>query len=161
MQEETPQDKEQSAFKNDWKNPPSLSDLKADFELTKPSHDRQVSRVNEYLANMYVSTSEVVQEPTNPFQQNSHKKKGKTRSTIQPKLIRKQAEWRYTSLSEPFLNTPDVFNVDPARGSDEAAAQQNGLVLNNQINTKLDKVNFIDAFIRSCVDEGTVVVNTN
>ncbi len=82
----------------------------------------------------------------------------KGRSKLVPKLVRKQAEWRYAALSEPFLSTDDLFNTAPATFEDKASAEQNGLVLNYQINCRIDKVKFIDEYVRTAVDEGTVVV---
>jgi len=82
----------------------------------------------------------------------------KGNSSIAPKLIRKQAEWRYAALSEPFLSTDDVFNVRPVTWEDRDAARQNELLLNHQINNKIDKVKFIDEYVRTAVDEGTVIV---
>jgi hypothetical protein len=43
---------------------------------------------------------------------------------------------------------------------DRDAAIQNQLILNHQFNTKIDKVNFIDEYVRTAVDEGTVIVRT-
>jgi len=84
--------------------------------------------------------------------------KVKGRSSIQPKLIRKQAEWRYSSLAEPFLSTEDLFNTAPVTYEDRTGAIQNGLVLNNQFNTKIQKVRFIDDYVHTAVAEGTVIV---
>lgn len=163
MEQETPSKKAEAAFDNGWKNPPSLADLKSDFELTKSTHDAQVGKIQAWLRALRPDTEdndEGTTSNTSPFAKNYSVNKPKNRSTIKSKLIRKQAEWRYTSLTEPFLNTPDVFNVDPVGPSDVKSAVQNALVLNNQINTKLDKVAFIDEFIRACVDEGTAIIKT-
>ena len=54
------------------------------------------------------------------------------KSTARPLLARKQAEWRYSSLADPFLSTPDLFNVSPITAGDRKRAKQNELVLNNQ-----------------------------
>ncbi|WP_423790334.1 portal protein [Listeria monocytogenes] len=35
------------------------------------------------------------------------------RSKVKPKLIRRQAEWRYASLSEPMLSAEKLFDVAP------------------------------------------------
>jgi hypothetical protein len=85
-------------------------------------------------------------------------KASKTRSTVQPKLIRKQAEWRYPALSEPFLSTENIFTVEPVTFEDKQSAIQNSLILNNQFNTKINKVDFIDEYVRTAVEEGTVIV---
>ena len=128
-----------------WKNPPTLANLKADYQEAKPAHDVQVSAINEWLDNLNITNKAKIKTPEG-------------NSEIVPKLIRKQAEWRYPALSEPFLSTDDVFNVRPVTWEDRKAAQQNQLVLNHQFNNQIDKVTFIDTFVRAAVDEGTVIV---
>ena len=59
---------------------------------------------------------------------------------MQPKLVRRQAEWRYSALAEPFLNSEKLFNVSPVTFEDEAAAKQNELVLNWQFRTKIRRI---------------------
>ena len=127
-----------------WKNPPTLQNLKADYQEAKPAHDTQVSAIDAWLDNLNVTNKAKVKTPEG-------------NSAIVPKLIRKQAEWRYPALSEPFLSTDDVFNVRPVTWEDRKAAQQNQLVLNHQFNNQIDKVTFIDTFVRAAVDEGTVI----
>jgi hypothetical protein len=131
----------------DWENEPSLSDLKADYTDATNHHDAHVSDVQRWLDNMYVTGS-------------AKRKKVKGRSTVVPKLIRKQAEWRYAALSEAFLADEDIFDATPATWADTKAARQNGQVLNHQFNNLLDKVAFIDEYVRTAVDEGTVIVRT-
>jgi len=129
----------------DWANEPSVTDLKQDFTDAKNEADTHVADVKRWLDNLHVRGSAKINTPEG-------------NSKLQPKLIRKQAEWRYSALSEPFLSTPDVFNVAPVTHEDRDAAQQNELVLNNQFNTKINKTQFIDEYIRTAVDEGTVIV---
>ena len=128
-----------------WKNPPSLEELKADLLEAKPMHDAQVTQISEWLDNLHVRGKAKI-------------KTGKNNSKIVPKLIRKQAEWRYPALSEPFLSTEDLFNVRPVTWEDRDAAQQNQLVLNHQFNTQINKVAFVDKYVRAGVDEGTIIV---
>lgn len=127
-----------------WKNAPTLAALKQDLTDAKPIHDAQSGKIAVWLDNLNVTGKAVV--------------KNANGSEIVPKLIRKQAEWRYGSLSDPFLSTEDLFNVSPVTWEDRDAAKQNQIVLNHQFNTKIDKVNFIDEYVRTAVDEGTVVV---
>ena len=129
----------------DWKNPPTLTELKQDLMDAKPSHDDQVSKINNWLDNLNVTGK------AQPKGENNSSK-------VQPKLIRKQAEWRYAALTEPFMSTEDVFNATPTTWEDKQAAEQNQLVLNHQFNHKMDKTAFIDEYIRTAVDEGTVIV---
>jgi len=130
---------------SNWENPPKVGDLTQNYQEALPNHDAQMAKINTWLDNLNVTGSAVVKTPNG-------------RSSIVPKLIRKQAEWRYSALTEPFLSTDDIFNVDPVTFEDKEGAVQNELVLNNQFNTKLNKVKFIDEYIRAAVDEGTVVV---
>lgn len=129
----------------DWKNAPTLLELKQDLEDAKPIHDSQVSKIGEWLDNLNVTGKAKVTT-------------AKGNSTIVPKLIRKQAEWRYAALSEPFLSTDSIFNVRPVTWEDREAAIQNEMVLNHQFNNGIDKTKFIDEYVRAAVDEGTVIV---
>lgn len=156
--EQNPKDATMESFNTGWGNEPSIQDLKQDFEMSRSNHDLQVTKINHWLDNLNVKSDNSNPKYSNPFDSGSKNKVRKGRSTIKPKLIRKQAEWRYTSLSEPFLNTPDIFKVDPVTYEDAKSAKQNGLILNNQFNTKIDKVSFIDEYVRTCVNEGTVIV---
>lgn len=131
----------------DWKNPPELRDLKQNLEDATPGHSAQIKKIEEWLDNLNGTGKAKVQSP-------------KGSSSIVPKLIRKQAEWRYPALSEPFLSTDDIFNVSPITWEDREGAKQNQLVLNYQFNTQIDKVSFIDEFVRAAVDEGTAILRT-
>tara|TARA_R110000787_G_scaffold104340_8_gene211235 strand:- start:2985 stop:5045 length:2061 start_codon:yes stop_codon:yes gene_type:complete len=127
----------------DWENPPSLADLKQDLESANVAHNSHTTEIDGWLR--VLNGEQVIKA-----------KPG--RSTLVPKLARKQAEWRYAALSEPFLSTDDLYNTSPATFEDKDSAEQNGLVLNYQINCKIDKVTFIDSYVRTAVDEGTVLV---
>ena len=127
----------------DWKNPPSLADLKQDHESAQVAHQVHVDEVDNWIR---VLNGE----------QTINNKKG--RSKLVPKLARRQAEWRYAALSEPFLSTDDLFNTSPQTYEDKEYAVQNGMLLNYQLNCRMDKVNFIDEYVRTAVDEGTAVV---
>lgn len=129
----------------DWKAEPSVRELKQDLEDARPHHNAQVQRIDEWLDNLHVRGKAKVNPP-------------KGNSRIVPRLIRKQAEWRYAALSEPFLSTPDIFNVYPVSWEDRQAAQQNQVVLNNQFNTRINKVTFVDEYVRTLVDEGSAIV---
>ena len=128
----------------DWSNEPTLQTLKGDLEAAKPSHDalvRKISKWNDLLK---------VEGSAKPAKVKGH-------SSVQPKLIRRQAEWRYSALSEPFLSSHKLFKVTPTTFEDQNAAQQNELVLNWQFRTKLNRIKLVDDFVRSTVDDGTMV----
>lgn len=131
-------------FGTGWENEPDLMELKADYTSAQSTHDSHISRVESWLKKLHIKSGDVVNE--------------EGRSKVCPKTIRRNNEWRYTSLTEPFLNTHDIFNAFPVTAEDVEAAKQNGMMLNNQFNTKLNKVNFIDRYVRKCVDEGTAIV---
>lgn len=130
-----------------WKNVPKLSALKEDLTSATSVHSSQKTKINEWIDQMNVEGTAKINVP-------------KGSSSVQPKLIRKQAEWRYAALSEPFLSTADLFNVKPVTWEDREAAQQNQLLLNYQFNHAIDKQSFIDEYVRTAVDEGTVILRT-
>jgi len=131
----------------EWSNPPTLMDLKNDLEEATPYHSGQVQQIDHWLDNLNVKGK-------------AKPKSKKGRSEVQPQLIRKQAEWRYAALSEPFLSTDDLFEVAPRTWEDTLAAKQNSLVLNHQFNVRINKQKFIDDYVRTGVDEGTIIVRT-
>ena len=131
----------------DWKNPPQLRSLKQDFQDAQILQKAHIGKLEVWLENLNVTGKAQVKSPQGS-------------SAIVPKLIRKQAEWRYAALSEPFLSTEDLFNVRPTTWEDREAAAQNELVLNHQFLAHIDRVTFIDEFVRAAVDEGTVILRT-
>ena len=153
------EDKRSLSVKVDWKNPPKLTDLKDDFIAAESSHMAQVAKIDTWLHNLNPpnAKSVVSADEKNPFKQGKATAANTGNSQLKSKLIRKQAEWRYTSLSEPFLNTPDIFKILPVTAEDVFSAKQNQLVLNNQFNNQINKVALIDKMSRVGVNEGTVV----
>lgn len=127
-----------------WNNPPTIADLKDDLSNCKSSHDRQVAVINKYMDNLRADPKP--------------KRKDMVGSTIQPRLIRKHAEWRYSGLAEPFLSTTNIFKVNPTTYEDAYSARQNELVINYQFNTQIDKIRLIDSYVRSAVDTGTAIL---
>ena len=128
-----------------WANEPSVTNVKEDLEQSKAFHDAQVTKVKRWNDLSAVSGS-------------ARPPQVKGRSSVQPKLIRRQAEWRYAALTEPFLGTENIYKVSPVTFEDTDSAKQNGTLLNWQFRTKLNKVKFIDDYVRSVVDEGTAIV---
>ena len=131
----------------DWENPPTLEDLKKNFTACHSSHSVQVAKMKNWRDALLVK--------------GAHKPPKRTgKSAYQPKLIRKQAEWRYSALSEPFLSTDDLLDVLPITPRDRVSAYHNKLILNHQFNNQLDKVTFIDQLSRRLVNEGTAIIRT-
>ena len=131
----------------DWAKEPDLALMKGDFDAALPAHKAQVSKIERW--NDLVAIKGTAKIP-----------KIKGRSSVQPKMIRRQNEWRYSALTEPFLSSNQMFSVSPVTAEDIESSKRNALVLNHQIRTKINAVKFIDDFIRSGVDEGTVFVRT-
>ena len=129
----------------DWKNEPSVRELKQDYTDAFPDHSAHTQNIDRWLDNLNITGSA---KPKTP----------KGQSGVVPQLIRKQAEWRYAALSEPFLSTEKMYDISPATHADVESAEQNELVLNNQFTTQLNKTRFIDEYVRTAVDEGTVIV---
>ena len=88
-----------------WANEPTLADLKKNLDDTDANDQTHIDNVARWLSNLYVEGSAKINSP-------------KGSSKLQPKLIRKQAEWRYSSLSEPFLASPDLYNIYPVTAGD-------------------------------------------
>ena len=131
----------------DWANEPDLKTLKGDYVAAKPSHDEQANKIKKWTDLLHVTGT--AKPPT-----------VKGRSSIQPKLVRRQAEWRYSALTEPFLGSSKLYKISPVTYEDVTAARQNELLLNWQFRTKLNRVKFIDDYVRAVVDEGTAVLKT-
>lgn len=131
----------------DWKNEPTILELKRDLEAARPSQQAQMSKIQHWQNLMDCTGTASIP-------------KVRGRSSVQPKLIRRQAEWRYSALSEPFLGSNKLYTLTPKTFEDKAAVRQNELLLNWQWDTKINKVKFIDDLIRSNVDEGTAIIQT-
>ena len=128
-----------------WANEPTIQQLKDDWEASKPAHDTHVLNVKRWT-----DLSKIKGE--------ARPVKVKGRSQVQPKVVRRQAEWRYSALTEPFLGSEKLFDVSPITFEDDLSAKQNELVLNWQFRTKINRVRFIDEYIRTNVDEGSAII---
>lgn len=131
-----------------WKNEPDLKDLKQDLTECTQAHSAQVSKIERWLDTLHMRG-------------NARPVTADNKSKVAPKLVRTQAEWRYSALSEIFLSSTDLFNVNPLTWEDVKSAKQNELILNSQFDTKIDKVAFIDKMVRTCVNEGTAILRTS
>lgn len=136
---------EESKKLTDWKNEPTYTDLSRDVDAAMASQQTQMSKIDKWNNLLNV---EGKYKP----------KKIIGRSSVQPKLIKKQAEWRYSALTEPFLSSEKLFDVNPVTFEDVEAAKQNELVLNWQFRTKLNLVDFIDEVVRTTVIDGSAIL---
>ena len=98
----------------DWENPPSLANLKQDYESALVAHQAHVDEIDAWLRVL-------------DGDQTINAKQG--RSKLVPRLARRQAEWRYAALSEPFLSTDDLFNTSPQTFEDKEAVSYTHLTL--------------------------------
>lgn len=131
-----------------WAKEPTLKELKLNLDVARNSHDKNVNKIIHWRELLKIDGKEKVKKnPNNP-----------NRSTIVPKVVRRQAEWRYSALTEPFLGSDRIFQVNPRTFEDVSAARQCELLLNWQFDTKLNKVKLIDNIVRACVNEGTAIV---
>ena len=126
-----------------WNKEPSIEDLKNDLTQAQTSQSAFVANLDRW--------EELYAAPK--FGNDKHKG-----SRVVPKMVRKQAEWRCPALSEPFLSTPQLYEVKPMTFDDVPRAKQNALILNMQFNTQLNKVDLVDKIVRSVVKNGTAVI---
>jgi len=128
-----------------WKNEPTVQDLRNDLDNSSGFHEDYKKKLLAWAEDRAGGKKIPVKE-------------GK--STARPKVIRKNNEWKYPALEEPFLNTEDMFEIKPRTWEDREAAEQNMLILNYQWSTKIDKVKLVNEIVRHIVDDGTVIVKT-
>jgi hypothetical protein len=127
-----------------WANAPTLGNLQADIQAAGPAQKEYVQKLKRWMDYL-----EATGEGAAP------KRKG--RSQVQPKLIKKHAEWRHPSMSEPFLSSSKLFDVAPRTWEDKNGAVQSELLLNHQFERYVDKVPFIDEMVRIGDNQGTAV----
>ncbi len=129
-----------------WKNEPTLEDLMYDYKGAEDYRNHVVAQIEQYRTDM---------NGGDPLPKHL-RERGK--STVQPLVIRKMAEWAYPTLEEPFMSTYDVFSVQPTGPEDANKAYNSGLWLNWAFNVQVDKTKLITEIVRTVYDEGTVIV---
>ena len=129
----------------EWKNEPTFKDLSNDVVAMSGTQEAIRANILTYKE-LKDGGKKIVVQP------------GK--SDMRPLLVRKQQEWKYPALEEPFLNTPRMFQITPRTAEDEASAKQNGIMINYQYDTLMDKTKLVGDIVRTFVDEGTVIVKT-
>ncbi len=128
-----------------WENEPGIEDLRNDYNNSSSFHEEFKKKLLQYAEDRD-GGKKINARP------------GK--STARPKVVRKNAEWKYPKLEDPFLNTEDMFEIRPTTWEDTKAAEQNELLLNYQWSSKIDKVRLVNDIVRYIVDDGTVIVKT-
>ena len=139
---EDTRDNIREVFELDWANPPTVGELSVEVQDALADVGANHDQIKHWLE----------------LREAKRLSPAEGKSGIQPKLVRKQAEWRYASLSEPYLSTEDLFDCKPVTAEDVIAAQHNKLILNHQMNNDIDKTAFIDNLVRTLTDEGTAFV---
>jgi hypothetical protein len=127
-----------------WGNAPTVGNLQSDIDAARPSQREYVTKLQRWMD--FLEAKGEGAAPTR-----------KGRSQVQPRLIKKHAEWRHPSMSEPFLSSSKLFSVSPRTWEDKQSAVQAELLLNHQFQAYVDKVSFIDEMVRIGDNQGTVV----
>lgn len=128
-----------------WVKEPTLTTLKGDLVNAQSTHDAHVDKVDSYLDNLYVRNT-------------ARRKKRKNRSSVTPRLIMSHAEWRYPTLTEPYLSKEDMINAIPKTAMDKQYSVQSSLLLNHQWNHRFNKIDFMDRYARALVNHGSVII---
>ena len=128
-----------------WAKEPTLEQLKHDYKSSMSFQEKHINRVRDWVD---AFAAEGFYKPP----------KITGRSSISPKLIRKQVEWRCPSLTEPFLSNKQLLEVAARTGEDVAASKQNQLILNYQFQNKINLVQLMDEIVRTMAIEGTAII---
>lgn len=131
----------------DWANEPTVEDLDADYTAAMTNHNYYVGLIEKWQDAIDVKGVYALQP-----------RKG--RSSVQPKVIRKHAEWRYPALSEPFLSVKNLFCAEPRTPFEQEKTHQDIAILNYQFNNEIGKTFFIDNLVRSLCDRGVAIIRT-
>jgi hypothetical protein len=127
-----------------WKNAPTAEDLRKDLQQALTDHQTQSNKIDVWVDNLTTSGTAAVNS-------------GVGWSSIVPKMIRKHAEWRYASLSEPLHTAASLFSASPVSGEDGPIAEQDHAILAHQFENDIDKIALIDEVVRAGTDEGTTI----
>lgn len=148
-----------------WVNKPTVADIQQAILQSAEMHDTHETKVQGWAVVLnpsgFGNAGDNSATKANPFVTSSRQQPKSNKSKVQPKLARKLLEWRATSLSEPLLADKDLYKTAPVTWEDTEAARQNGLILNSQLNTKMDRVRFTNEYVRRCVGRGTTIVFVN
>jgi len=131
----------------EWKNKPSISDLKADFDSANASHLRQIDRLDLY--------NEIYDETT-PNEQKTFLKR--LRSTYKSRLFKKMMEWVVPNIENPVLSKKTLFTLSPKSNSAITVLDKNASILNHQWNKEIGKVELVNKAVRNFAIEGTCVL---
>jgi len=126
-----------------WTNEPKWAELNNDYTEAMADHEDFVSELEEYRELM----------------DGGKRPKVRTgKSDILPLLIRKNAEWKYSQLEEPYLSTRDFVKLLPRGSTDTARVRQAAALSNYYWSACIDRIVLIGDSVRSLVNDGTVIV---
>jgi hypothetical protein len=128
----------------EWLNEPTLEDLKNDYNMADTARAAYLADLKRW------------EEITDGGKKLDSK--NNTKSTARVKLVRKQSEWKLPDLEEPFLNSKNMFEVEPRTSEDVESASWNSAVLNYQWENKVGKTAFVGNVCRRLYYEGTAVI---
>ena len=128
-----------------WKNEPSFADLNNDKVQASEAQETHRTNLEEY---------ELIRDGGKIPDVSPGKSKHR------PKVVRKQQEWKYAAVEDPFMNSTKMFQISPRTSEDGESAVQNGILLNYQWSTLIDKQKLVEQVSRLLVDNGTVICKT-
>jgi len=82
----------------------------------------------------------------------------KDKSSIVPKVAKRQSEWAHASLKDPFVSTPRIIKCTPITVEDVEPARQNETLLNYQFCRQFDRYNFITKALKVLDVDATLFV---
>ena len=126
-----------------WTNEPKWSDLYEDYNNAQSAHQMFLKDLDEYRTTL--AGGPVIRV-----------RKGK--SDVRPLLVRKNNEWKYSQLEEPFLSTPNFVKLAPKSAEDAATFHQAESMVNHYWAVDIDKISLVGNIARHLTDEGTVIV---
>ncbi len=134
---------ESKRLQPNWANEPTFKDLNNDYTNASVSHDMFTTKLDEYRLTLAGGKKINV-------------RKGK--SIVRPLLVRKNNEWKYSQLEEPFLTTENMIQLKPSGTSDIKTQQQTSSMINYHWSVNIDKILLVGDIARALTDDGTVIV---
>jgi len=125
------------------KHPMTVEDIKKDFEASMTFNECEIASIDENLSYM---NGEI----------NFKAREGYSRYV--PKSIKKQAEWMYAELEEPFLGSDKLFELQQVSGIDSDTLKRDEMILDKQFSSDICRVSLINNMSRAVVDEGTAIL---
>jgi len=130
-----------------WKNKPTVNDLKKDFDLSKQIFNNHLNDLDRYKK--YIDESSAVK--------NKHGLK-KKKSTYTSKLIKKQVEWLVPNIESPILSQKSLFSLSGLSIDASKFSDKNNKILNFQWRTNPQRVAIINKGVRAFVEKGSCIL---